>query len=70
MLPFGKYLPKYVAAYINIPYLLWVSFASVHNAPFFVLNCRSVAHRSRRSGAHGLRLDAEGGGIRTSAGGI
>lgn len=27
-----------LAAYINIPYLLWVSFASVLNASYFVLN--------------------------------
>ena len=29
---------KPVAAYINIPYLLWVSFATVLNAAYFALN--------------------------------
>ena len=30
-----------VAAYLNIPYLLWVTFASVLNAAYFVLNSGS-----------------------------
>jgi len=29
---------KPVAAYINIPYLLWVTFATVLNAAYFILN--------------------------------
>jgi len=32
------YKIKPLAAYINIPYLLWVSFACVLNASFYVLN--------------------------------
>jgi tryptophan-rich sensory protein len=27
-----------LAAYVNIPYLLWVSFASVLNASYYLLN--------------------------------
>ena len=33
---FYKIKPQ--AAYINIPYLLWVSFATILNASFFILN--------------------------------
>ena len=36
MILFYKIRP--LAAYINIPYLLWVSFATVLNAAYFVLN--------------------------------
>ena len=32
------YKIKPIAAYINIPYLLWVSFATLLNASFYVLN--------------------------------
>jgi translocator protein len=32
------YKIKPVAAYINIPYLLWVSFASILNASYYLLN--------------------------------
>jgi len=32
------YRIKPLAAYINIPYLLWVTFASILNASYFVLN--------------------------------
>lgn len=32
------YKIKPAAAYINIPYLLWVSFATVLNASYYVLN--------------------------------
>jgi benzodiazapine receptor len=32
------YKLKPVAAYINIPYLLWVTFATVLNAAYFFLN--------------------------------
>jgi translocator protein len=32
------YRIKLIAAYINIPYLLWVSFASILNASYFLLN--------------------------------
>jgi len=29
---------KPIAAYINIPYLLWVSFAAILNAAYYILN--------------------------------
>jgi len=32
------YKLKPLAAYINIPYLLWVTFATVLNATYFLLN--------------------------------
>lgn len=32
------YKIKPIAAYINIPYLLWVSFASILNASYYLLN--------------------------------
>jgi tryptophan-rich sensory protein len=32
------YKIKPLAAYLNIPYLLWVSFATVLNAAYFFLN--------------------------------
>jgi translocator protein len=35
---FGFYRVRPMAAYINIPYLIWVSFATVLNAAFFILN--------------------------------
>jgi translocator protein len=36
IIQFYKVLP--IAAYINIPYLLWVSFATVLNAAYYLLN--------------------------------
>jgi len=36
------YKIKPLAAYINIPYLLWVTFASVLNTSYFFLNRQSL----------------------------
>jgi len=35
---FSFYKIKPIAAYVNIPYLLWVTFATVLNAAYFILN--------------------------------